>query len=451
MQSRLAAFFIALLGFTAIIGGLLAVETAQRISLQQRVERDRDIATVSAELEQLHSNQLNEIPGMLSTASENPDGGPTPGRYLRVLSNNQIVATSGPQAESRFDESTTAVVEPEQTIWPWVDGFVPTSTTFEIDDDTYELQTITRTDFTQTKVSRAWTTIFAVFVTVALFLAAGSYPLARWMMRPVRQLEYFADRISKGDFHERAPETSGADDLQNLTRSFNHIADQLLASVQREQLFVASASHHFGNLLTPLRIRVESMNQQDPMVQETLAELDRLEMVAERLIQLSQAEEGNLTPIVLDVVPIVEQTVQSWQPVTEFSNIEFRWSLPDYAYAWVIPGALEEILDNLIDNAVKYGNESTVVVRVIRGLSHVRLSVTDQGPGLQEDQIEKAYGRFWRGAEHQNQQGSGLGLSIVQALAARSESEFKMRNVPSGGLEASLALRRSSEADDSQT
>ena len=439
MQSRLVALLVGLFLCCAVgIGGPLLVESSRRLSLENQIERERHTYDLAAGIET--SNQPTLKQRFDQAVDSDNNAAIFDGESIVVEGEDEMIV-SNKQAERRIEEATQPLAA-DELIFPWTDGVFLTTSEIPNDRQRYQLVVLDRTDPIQSQVARLWTTYIAILVTAIILLTAMCYPLARWAMRPVKNLRQYAVKISNGEITTRAPLTSGAHDLRELTESFNNIADKLSASVQREQLFVASASHHFGNLLTPLRIRVESMDRQNVMVQETLAELDRLEMVAERLVQLSQAEEGQLAPIVLDIVPIVEQTLQSWYPVADFSRITIHSKIPDSANALVVPGALEEILDNLMDNAVKYGNESPITVRVVRGLSNIRLSVADHGPGLPDDQIEKAYGRFWRGTEHQNQQGSGLGLAIVQALALRCEAQFSMRNIPGGGLETSLALRR---------
>jgi signal transduction histidine kinase len=105
----------------------------------------------------------------------------------------------------------------------------------------------------------------------------------------------------------------------------------------------------------------------------------------------------------------------------------------------VIDGALEQIVDNYIDNALTVAPEgSEIVVSVVRSENHVVIDVIDAGPGLQPEQRDKAFERFWRGAATTNSAGTGLGLAIVLQLATASggTAELLPRADGSSGLVA---------------
>ena len=119
----------------------------------------------------------------------------------------------------------------------------------------------------------------------------------RWALRPVRDLDQQAQAFAAGKLDARAKVAGGAREIQQLGDSFNTMAERVATSMHRERAFVASASHHLGNLMTPLRIRLESLDRNDPSVEVTLAELDRLESVVERLVQLNKSEEQEDKPI----------------------------------------------------------------------------------------------------------------------------------------------------------
>jgi signal transduction histidine kinase len=108
--------------------------------------------------------------------------------------------------------------------------------------------------------------------------------------------------------------------------------------------------------------------------------------------------------------------------------------------ALAVPGALEQIIDNYIDNALNAGtagNEITVSASADKGW--VTVHVTDRGPGMPADQLQHAFDRFWRSSSASSD-GSGLGLAIVRQLAEASGGEVGLANRPGGGLDASVRL-----------
>jgi signal transduction histidine kinase len=111
------------------------------------------------------------------------------------------------------------------------------------------------------------------------------------------------------------------------------------------------------------------------------------------------------------------------------------------APVWALPGALEQVLDNLLANALRHapaGSQAHLATRRVGGW--IELHVIDQGPGMTSDQRERAFGRFWR-APGADQEGSGLGLAIVRQLLDASGGVAELRPNPDGGLDAVARLR----------
>ena len=133
-------------------------------------------------------------------------------------------------------------------------------------------------------------------------------------------------------------------------------------------------------------------------------------------------------------------------PLAEERGVDFVCSpFPQDLAIDAVAGALEQILDNYIDNALDYAPEGTAIrIDVTRTNDEVSISVTDSGSGMSTESRERAFDRFWRGAESQNRPGgSGLGLSIVAQLAAASGGRVALRENPDGGLVAVVVVRAS--------
>jgi signal transduction histidine kinase len=105
-----------------------------------------------------------------------------------------------------------------------------------------------------------------------------------------------------------------------------------------------------------------------------------------------------------------------------------------------VPGALEQIIDNYIDNALNVSTSGgEIAVSAERDTHAVTIHVMDRGPGMSNDQLQHAFDRFWRAANALHD-GSGLGLAIVQQLATASGGTVALANRPGGGLDASVRL-----------
>jgi signal transduction histidine kinase len=132
-----------------------------------------------------------------------------------------------------------------------------------------------------------------------------------------------------------------------------------------------------------------------------------------------------------------------WESLAGERNISLTVTAPAHANCAAIDGALEQIIDNYIDNALGVAPENSVItVAVSRDSSHVTIDVIDEGPGLTDEQRVRAFERFWRGPHTENAPGTGLGLAIVRQLAVASggTTELLQRSDGKQGLVARATL-----------
>jgi signal transduction histidine kinase len=140
----------------------------------------------------------------------------------------------------------------------------------------------------------------------------------------------------------------------------------------------------------------------------------------------------------------VRETLATFAPLAASSGAQLRAQLDDEAFAMVDPGALRQIMLNLLDNAVKYGPEGqTIVVRVVRGGDEVVVSVDDEGPGIPPADRRRVFDPFERldrrGAPKTS--GAGIGLAVVRDLVIAHAGRVWIEDAPAGGTRVSIALR----------
>lgn len=423
MHDRIVALFAPVLVLVAVaLGSLLATETATRMS------REAQLARHDA-LEQLADEPVDA----LHRWAEGGDRGFT----LRTSAGSLMATSHRAGADGRLH-----LIPAGARVWPWTDGDWVLATSRP---DGGQLELTFSTDPVQNRVSARWAIIAAGVLTVAIALMFATFPLTQWALRPVHRLDKEARRLADGHLDAELTPLKGAPELQRVADSFNEMARRTAAAMHRERAFVASASHHLGNLMTPLRLRIETMPSSEVERMEVLAELERLEIVSQRLLDLHRAEEDLAEALPVDVGEVVDDLLPLWEAATAALGISLRREGSAHAWATAVPGAIEEVLDNLMDNSLKYGEGSPITIGVVRGLRHVRLIVRDEGPGLSAADLTRAQARFWRGGGQQNKPGSGLGLAIIDALAVRCGGTFDLRSTPGRGLEGVLTLPRSAE------
>jgi signal transduction histidine kinase len=284
-------------------------------------------------------------------------------------------------------------------------------------------------------------------------LAAGALaiPFALGIARPITRLTRRTEKLADGDFSVRADDSSGPPELRELSRSFNVMAGRLGLMVENQKQFAGSVSHQLRTPLTALRLRLEqaqmALGDGSPdaahAIEASRAETDRLQEMVEQLLALARIEGGTAATVTVDAALIAHSRIEMWDSLASERNVSLTITAPGQALCAGIDGALEQIIDNYIDNALGVApDDSTIALVVSRDASHVSVDVIDEGPGLSEEQRSRAFERFWRGQHTENSPGTGLGLAIVRQLAVASggTTELLPRSDGRIGLVARVTL-----------
>jgi signal transduction histidine kinase len=332
-------------------------------------------------------------------------------------------------------------------LWPWRSE--PLVVAVPINDGGAVLGTVVTvspTGLARRAVAANWLQLVAVWVGAVAVCVFTALRLAGWILRPVTRLDTAAHEIAGGDGGARVQPGVGPPELRRLAGSFNEMADAVADVIERQRSFVAHASHQLRNPLTVLRLRVEDLGTRltDDAAradhQIALEETDRLADVLDGLLALARAERGQCRTEVVDAVAVALNRREAWSPLTERLGIELCAVVPDEPrYARLVATALDQSLDALIDNALKFtpagGRVEVEVASRDRG---VEVSVRDTGPGMSEEQCRLATERFWRAPDAQNIDGAGLGLPIVSVLVEASGGRLALASPDGGGLEARI-------------
>jgi signal transduction histidine kinase len=310
-------------------------------------------------------------------------------------------------------------------------------------------------DVTQ-RIRSFWLALVVVAAVVLSAVAAIGWVIARSVTRPVRELTATASRFASGDLSVRPSVPTGPPEIRELDDSMTTMARRLDAVLTTQRAFVADASHQLRTPLTALRLRLENLqsrlsagsDQHDPPldreVERAIDETHRLTELVTNLLQLARADEGPATES-SDLRALVRDRVDTWTAVAD--EREVRIAGPDDRNAGplmvrAVPGAVEQILDNILDNAVRASPSGSVVTVAIDEKDHtVALSILDHGPGLSDADKAEATRRFWRGDT--TTPGTGLGLAIVDALAVASGGSVALCDTEGGGLTVTVSLTRS--------
>ncbi len=290
-----------------------------------------------------------------------------------------------------------------------------------------------------------WAGLAGVAVVVLVAMAGIGWAIARSVTRPLRRLDAAAARFATGDLAPSEPDRSAPPEIAVLGATMNTMALRLERLLAEQREFVADASHQLRTPLTALRLRLENLQSaaSTPEDEEALSaavdETNRLAGLVADLLQLARAEESAI-PEPADLVDLAADRVDTWSAIADNAGVALDLSVPaGSAWAAAVPGGVEQILDNLIDNAVTASPPgSRVSVTVVRGAAVHTLTIADEGPGLSDELKARARDRFWRA--DRSSPGTGLGLPIASALAKASGGSLELGDGPSGGLMATVTL-----------
>lgn len=296
--------------------------------------------------------------------------------------------------------------------------------------------------------------LLAVVALLSLSIAVGvAWILARSVTSPLRRLEATTDRLASGELDARADDADGPGEVRALAGSFNAMAGRIGALVDRQRAFAGTASHQLRTPLTALRLRLEQLAVQvedspeaAATVDSALVETDRLHRMIEGLLALSRAEDAAAGTDEIDLSSVVIERVEHWRPLADERGVAIQVDVPRAVAVSAVTGAVEQIVDNLVDNALEVSPAgSTLMLSVVGDGATVELHVIDEGPGMTADDRERAFDRFWR-ADSAPVGGSGLGLAIVRQLVSAGDGSVELREAPSGGIDAIVTFRAADRA-----
>ena len=195
--------------------------------------------------------------------------------------------------------------------------------------------------------------------------------------------------------------------------------------------------------LTALRLRLENAQHDadDPAatrraLDAAAVDVQRLQTLVDGMLAMARLEGRTSTLEVIDVTPVLAERRDLWEPLAAERGIRLEIRVPAGLSVQAVPGALEQILDTYLDNALEYAPDDSLLLITAEVTDGVTFHVIDSGPGLDETQRQRAFDRFWRASADGN--GTGLGLAIAARLAEISNADVSLHSAhPDGtGIDA---------------
>ncbi|MER5429103.1 HAMP domain-containing sensor histidine kinase [Streptomyces sp. NPDC002588] len=335
-----------------------------------------------------------------------------------------------------------------QQVWPWQrHRLVVASPVIRDGDVVAVVVTDSPTGPMRSRILHGWVLIGAGEIAAMLLAIGAALRLTGWVLKPVRVLDFVTHAIASGRLKSRVASSGGPPELRRLARSFNEMADNVEDVLEQQRAFVADASHQLRNPLAALLLRIELLAYELPEGNEEIASVQsegkRLAQVLDDLLDLALAEHTEADLRVTDIGALAAERVAAWAPTAEAKGVRLVGDCPPTT-AWADPVTLSSALDAVIDNAVKFTpeGESVGVTVAVDGATST-VVVTDNGPGLTDEELARVGDRFWRSGRHQNIKGSGLGLSISRTLLAAGGGSLSYDRHEPTGLTVTVSVPRS--------
>ena len=271
---------------------------------------------------------------------------------------------------------------------------------------------------------------------VGLLSLFGAYLIASRINRPLNLLVYAADRLRHGEPAPRLPEDS-MDELQQVSKTFNEMAESLVRLDSERTLLLAGVSHDIRTPLARLRIAVELLDESCESLKagmiEDIADMDN---IIHQFSDFVRGVEGEPTKM-MDINVLL----QALQERQARAGRDLKLQLSNAYFIPLRPLAMQRLLDNLVGNAYTYSKGKVTVESKIT-VDSIIISVLDNGPGIPPEHAQRLLRPFERmdSARNKNEGGSGLGLAICNRIAKLHRGSLELVNRPTGGLEARLTL-----------
>lgn len=263
-----------------------------------------------------------------------------------------------------------------------------------------------------------------------IVLAIGSFMIliiSRFITRPLSQMAKAVDRFARGDFEQRVPVDS-RDEVGQLAESFNRMAEELGRLEQSRRSFVANVSHELRSPLTSIQGFINGMldgtvpeDEREQYLTIVLDETRRMNKLITTLLDLSRIDNGDeqLNMQRFDINEMIARVLLRQETRIDERHIDVQIDFEEETcYVKADADRIEQVVVNLIDNAIKYGKDNgKISLSTSRKSNIVHVSIGDDGQGISKEDLPFVFERFYTADKaHTKGNGTGLGLSIVNSI-----------------------------------
>jgi heavy metal sensor kinase len=298
--------------------------------------------------------------------------------------------------------------------------------------------------------------MLAAFVVILFVAPLSGYLLAGRATRPLGRIISTAGRLRPSHMEERLPIRGTQDELDQLSLTINRFLDLLRDYLERNREFVANAAHELRSPLAALQSSVEvalnserTVGEYQDLLGEITDECGQLRVLVNQLLLLAETDASTrpleVKPVAFD--KLVERSADMFQGAADERGISLRVTSPNRIFVLANADRLRQVINNLIDNSIKFtphGGRVSVVIHSDFIANQVVMTVTDNGKGINPDDLPHVFERFYRGDKSRQREdlthGSGLGLSICHSIIQAHGGTIQVASDPGRGATFTVML-----------
>ncbi|MBP1761718.1 MAG: ATP-binding region ATPase domain protein [Firmicutes bacterium] len=281
-----------------------------------------------------------------------------------------------------------------------------------------------------------------------LLIALLTIFISNRIVKPIEELSEATNRYASRDF--TPIEWKQQDELGSLVRNFNAMGEELQDYIKRQKQFVANVSHELRTPLTAIRGYAQYLSEEvdsrpdiDKAVYHLNNESARLQRLVDQLLLLSRLDnqKDTVTLAAIDWGQLVQESLDKMRLSAQKYKVRFKAEIEKDVFVLGDAEKLIQVIMNLLDNAVKFSpTNEWVAVNLRSEGEHAVLNIEDHGTGVAEEDLNKVFERFYRGANTHSTGGTGLGLAISREIIIAHHGAIKLFNLEQGGTVVKVSI-----------
>ena len=385
--------------------------------------------------------------------------------FYRIVSNNgEVIAESDMHLWSQTDmrpDLVAAVVASGKPVYDTLifDGFPHKARVVYAPIDSATVIQLGEAMDEEAAFVRIFNTIFGLstFVIICCSALIGWF-MANRAMEGVKDVSRTARYIASGAFDKRVTLRHYGTEIDELSSTFNHMVDKIEALIREMREMTDNIAHDLKSPVTGIRGHAEvtlhsgkTLEDFKAMAAGTIEACDRILGMINTMLYISETESGvgNRVRETVDLCAVIQEAVDLFEPVAEDQHISMTMDIPE---CYEINGdrhMLQRMVGNILDNALKFsGQESHIHITLTQGIGAIIMEFIDTGSGIPEADLPHIFKRYYRCDKSRSLPGSGLGLSLVQAIVNAHGGTVAVQNRDQGGCVVTVTLPWFGEDDD---